>query len=484
MFQSISMYFLLRTLKSRSVVNPVLCGATGALVAWCRLPVGGVHGVAVVAALAIMVYASPERKRYLGALAAFLAGTVLVHAAFFASLWWAGAIDHWYYQNIAWPAYWVSLAKGNDTRRDKVLHVIRKLFLLDPMLISVGQWYAPGVPLTKQGLATLLLSMLVVLGLIGLLAIPQLRSPASSDGLDRRRSPFLATFLPLVLFTAIEWLFLHDAYDVLETPYGFAIPVVILAATLVTLLRHFSHPGQFKDPASPDALVLACGLISLVSWLQFYPASDVRHQFWSIAPGIGLFVFYLFRSVGGRVPAVAAGILLFALPLCAGRVIQVAEAGPHARIPGDSILAGVYVPADDLPRWNALLDAVDRQVAARPDIPMLLRGPDGLFGTLVKNLRNPSPFFISWTKDHTSESAPAVDWSRFGVPNLEAKHQAFFDKYHPIIYVREGDSELLNYYGKLNYKIIAKEKGLSRSGVVLMARDSLGSDADPRVVEK
>lgn len=484
LFQSMALYFLLRSLKSPSLANPLLCGATSALVAWCRMPVGGVHAVSVVAVLLIMAYATPRRGRFLGALAAYLVGTAMVHAAFFVHLWWVGALRDWYYQIIAWPAFFVGTEYGSSTPLAKVVKVVPKLFMLDPLIASISEWYAPGIPRKSQGPISLILILLASMAMIGLAALPHLLRPASPDVGGRGRPRFLATMVSMALVAVLAPGVLRDYHSSPDIPFHFAIPVVILTATLATLARGFWRPGGWKEPEDPTALAVACGLVCLASWLQYYPLNDTRHRFWAIAPGIGLFAFFLLRSAGGRTTAVAAAVVLFALPMWAARVVQVVDAArqPFSRLGGDSPVAGMYVRSADAPRWNALLDAVDRQLAVRGDVPMLSMGPDALFGTLVRDLRNPFPFFIVWNEINT-EGRKAYDWGRFGVPDIEAKRQAFVDRYSPLIYMNSADLRRLDDYLSQGYEVILDEAGHSSYGVdgaMFLARESPGAGADRR----
>jgi len=383
-FQSMSLFFLLRTLKSPALLDPLLCGATAALTVWCRQTVGAFHSLSIVFFLSLMILRSPQRGRFLAALAAFLAGSAAIHAGFFLHLWWVGALRDWYYQNIVYPAHWLDDAKGGVIFGEVGLErqttavfgpafgrVVASGVNVVPCLLLHNHVVPVAGPVFGRRWVSLLL-------LVGLLAIPQLRRPASTHAPGEKLRPLLWTLLPLVVYVELALLVLRDYYgrDVpIAVAWHLAVPVVVLAATTAALVRSALGTESLDRPEGTDTMALGCGLVCLASWLQYYPVNEPYHRFWAMAPGIGLFAFLLLRSAGGRVLPVALALALFAAPLWADRIGLAVEAGrrPTVKIGGDSVLAGMDVLETEAPAWTALLETVDRQVAARPDIPMISR---------------------------------------------------------------------------------------------------------------
>ena len=115
-FQALGLLYLLKTIDGSSIIDPFVCGASAALVTWCRMPVGVFHSAACAVFLALMLYSRSGRKRYVLASVGFLAGMLLVHCLFFSHLWATGSITDWYIQNIRFPAVWAELASNAGPR--------------------------------------------------------------------------------------------------------------------------------------------------------------------------------------------------------------------------------------------------------------------------------------------------------------------------------------------------------------------------------
>ena len=459
-FQSMSLYFLLRALRRRSVVDASLCGVAAALVAWCRPPVGVFHTAAVLSCLVIAIVARPRegRKAAAAALAGFVGGAAFASAAFLAHFWRWGSLADWYYQNFALPRLWADMVDSgvrSGSVAGKVFVSIVGLRDIEPP----GWLTIPGLPRRAPTLALLL----------ALLALPFLRRSASPCATVEGRRPLAWTFLPLGVYALLALWVLgapssNDASAVLA--WQLAVPVVVLVGTLATLARGFARPGGSAESGSPAslALALACGLVCLASWLQYFPVSETRHRFWAIAPAIGPFAFFLLKSAQGRVLPVAVALILFAMPLWSDRVAEAARAAraPYQRIAGGSVLAGMYVPASDAPHWQALLAAVGGQVAARPDVPMFCKGTDALFVTLVPNLRNPNPFYFHYGN---------LPLGLLGQPDFERQYESFIERYNPIVYLSSLQKDQITEYEKIGYHVLLTDETLGyHSGIILLAR--------------
>jgi hypothetical protein len=443
-FQALGLLYLLKTIEGSSGVAPFLCGVSAALVTWCRMPTGVFHTAACVAFLALMLYASSDRRRFAMASAGFLAGLLLVHGLFFAHLWATGSITDWYIQIIRWPAKWAgslsrpSRQEGLSGLVEVVKSLIRSLFAF----ANIREGY--GIEKFSAGAVVMLAAVAPLVAMVG---APLMRELAGSKGADSPRRIDSWLLVPLLIFSVVVAIFME--------PWGLclwvlAVPVVTLTWTAAATLRYFRMPVRQTGTDGRPVAAVACGLLGLASWMQYFPVSEARHFFWALMPMIGSFVYFLLLVTRGRVVPVTIAMLVLAMPLWVDRASQAVQVArlPFRTIPGDSVLAGMAVPPDEAPRWSALLGAIRGKLEERPDVPMLSEGDDALFGTLVRNHRNPTPFYV--------QGRGHVDWADLGgrhTADYPRLRDSFRDSLDPIVFMMYDDRESFKIYeNRYNYE--------------------------------
>ena len=70
-----------------------------------------------------------------------------------------------------------------------------------------------------------------------------------------------------------------------------------------------TKPAQQSEAHGRPPVALACGFLSLASWMQYYPMADPRHFFWALVPMIGPFAYFLLLTARGRILPVAIALL-------------------------------------------------------------------------------------------------------------------------------------------------------------------------------
>ncbi len=290
-FQALGLLYLLKTIDGSSIYDPFLCGVSAALVTWCRMPVGVFHSAACAAVLALMLYSSCVRKRYAIASIGFLAGILLIHGLFFAHLWATGSITDWYLQNIRFPAIWAELASNSRSRTGLSWTIgIVKKSLLD--LFAVEN--LPG-----SGGKRVLTWVITVLPLVAMIVLPHVRGLArQSNSADHHRTDAWL-LVPLLIFSLIGATYMDDWTLSL---WVLAVPVVIFACTVIWTIQYMWKPAQHSEIYGRLPVALACGFLSLASWMQYYPLADARHCFWALVPMIGPFAYFLLLSATADLP--------------------------------------------------------------------------------------------------------------------------------------------------------------------------------------
>jgi hypothetical protein len=457
-FQALGLLYLLKTIDGSSKFDPFICGVSAALVTWCRMPVGVFHTVACAACLALLLYSSSERKRYAMASAYFLAGMLLIHGLFFVHLWSTGSITDWYIQNIRFPAVWAE-QESNASELTGLAWTFRVLKTLLYDLLALGNF--PGTK-GKRNLEWLV----TALPLVAMVVLPQVRRLASqSDTLNHRRA---AAWLlaPLLIFCLIG---ANRMNDWTLSLWVLAVPVVTLTCTLFSTFLYLRKPEQQSGIYGRPPVALACGFLSLASWMQYYPMADPRHFFWALMPMIGSFVYFLFCTARGRILPVTVALLILAVPLGVTRTMQavVVAQSRFWTIPAGSVLAGMAVPEAEAPSWSKLLDAVREKLEESPDTPFLAEGPDALWGCLVQNLQNATPFYIEWDE---------VVWADLGGRHTALYPQmrdSFRDSRNPLVYMRHHDMKTRDLYrNTYKYHEFFESGNLH---VRLLSRSRLGS---------
>jgi hypothetical protein len=457
-FQALGLLYLLKTIDGSSMGNSFIAGASAALVTWCRMPVGVFHTAACAAFLALMLYSSPDRKRYAKVSVVFLAGTLLVHGLFFAHLWATDSLTDWYLQNIRFPAIWAELESQAGDRSSLrwiiliVKRVLSNLFSLGSYSGSLGMRVSAWV--------------ITVLPLVAMIVLPRVRRLARQRHTPNDRNAAGWLVVPLIIFCGIGATFMDDWTLSL---WVLAVPVVILTCTLMTTVLYVwkREPQTAVDARPPIAL--ACAFLSLASWMQYYPIADPRHFFWALMPMIGTFTYFLFLTARGRILPVTVALLILAVPLCVTRTRQavVVAQSRFWTIPDGSVLAGMAVPEADAQTWSDLLEAVRKQLEESPNVPLLSEGPDALWGCLVRNLRNATPFYINW--DH-------IPWAQLGGRHTEAYpklRDSFRESQGPLVYIRFDDSyNMRMYINNYNYKEFVSDSTLK---LRLLSRSRPGS---------
>lgn len=237
----------------------------------------------------------------------------------------------------------------------------------------------------------------------------------------------------------------------LQPDFIFALmPLVTLATTCYVGLRILRRRTRELLP------VLALCLVSLASWLQFFPIPGIGHVWWSCAPMIGLMAWVL-RELSRRliVPRwqntamTVVVLLLLAWPVVhrfSYFLVNQVFKEPLVVERGHNPLRGMILPVD-LAKFTAEVETVIRKnMGSNPEV--LLDSANGVYLAFIDN---PKFFHPLWGVP-TPEIIPIV------APDYPELRNRFLKDVHPFVIT---DSWLVDAFLKANpeYKIIAQIDG-------------------------
>jgi hypothetical protein len=394
-FQAAALYFLLKSTPAAGVgplSYPLLCGASAGLCYWCRFNVGLPLIAALGVSYMILAYACGERPWASRRLYAFVAGNVAVHLAFLAVIVSTGSATDWIYQNHTWHSR--NFVSSIPSALWKLLQ-----FMLIPPAFRFSFW---------SGAVRALSPLVIVLMSIAVLAIgftATLQAGATEAGTGRGEAPSRwrrvapAVTLMLLALMALVVVLCQPPRDFQHRfapreSWYFTIPYAILAATAAITIRCIILRARGVDPLVPAPILSGyiASLVALASWTQYFPLGINNYGWWALAPGIGVFAFWMLRLAGNRALAVTLALSVMVLPLVFQRATQAVRTllVPRVTLQNPAVLAGMRLLPKDAAALSPFLAALDGYIAKHPKTALLVDGPNAIYSTLVPDLHNPS----------------------------------------------------------------------------------------------
>jgi hypothetical protein len=401
MFQAAALYFLLKSTPAsglRPLAYPLLCGMSAGLCYWCRFNVGLPLIAALGVSYLILACAAGERPLASRRLYAFVVGNLTVHLAFLAIIVSTGATTDWIEQNYTLPA---KLFAGKGAYW--ALRGLLRCMLIPPAFrVPLGGdpvWaFLPLVPIFGSIAA-------LVLGFMAMIPAGAAELAPDRDKEPARSRPVAPAVIPLVLGLFVlmvmvcqpfpEVMKRHLDYRFMPREYWFfLIPHIVLAATAAVSAHWLFRRGR-GAAAVPEALLSGylAGLVALASWTQYYPLGDSWHGWWALAPGIGVFAFFILRLAPSRPLAVASVLGVLMMPTVLQRSTQAVGVllQPRITVRNPPVLSGMRLLLADHAALSPFLAALDGYVAKHPETALLVNGAHAaIYLTLVPDLSNPS----------------------------------------------------------------------------------------------
>ena len=396
MFQAAALYFLLKSTPAagmRSLVYPLLCGVCAGLCYWCRFNVGLPLIAALGASYVILAYAAGERPWASRRLYAFVVGNVAVHLAFLAVIVSTGSTSDWIYQNYTW-----NIKHFNTGTPAATSQLIRNILLPPAFRFSLR------CDAVRALLALAVSFMSIAVLALGFMATLVAGATQAGTGVTespsrwRRAAPVIV--LAVLALLALVVVLCQPPFDfenrfAMRESWFFTVPYTILAATAAITTRWFFLRARGKELVVPAPILwgYVAGLVALASLSQYFPLPENVHGWWALAPGIGVFAFWMLRLTGNRALVVTLALSVLVLPLVLQRTSQAVGTlvVPRVTLWSPPVLAGMRLLPKDAAAMYPILTALDGFIAKHPRRALLIDGTDAtIYATLVPDLSNPS----------------------------------------------------------------------------------------------
>jgi hypothetical protein len=392
-------------------------GASCACTLWCRQPVGIILiGSAGVIAIALHVAGWRHPDSSSGRIWTRAgAGFGVVSLLILGYLTMNGALGAWWEQNILWPRRWAAVAD-------------------DGMFSYFSCQYL--VPQRGFILAGLFLAGL---------------APA----IIRRFWPKFPAWVGIAWIPMLAVVYMAGARSVVRTHLlipdgGWNVLIVVLFA-MQGLLVVIPLVWRRTSPKAPDYYLLAAltGLV-LGSAAQIYPVPCADHNYWALAPGLGVFVYICWRWTRMETWSCSLLMLLFLMPAAYDKyrwgkyTLELSS----VTLERPAVLKGMQVAPDFAAAVRRIDDVLRPLLEENPDRRVLLYGNDALYLEWFRNRDNPSPYYVDWAGLITED-----DWySRLG----------YVVKNRPVLLVhRKVYTKAESFLRVMGYEIVHEEPSLA-----------------------
>jgi hypothetical protein len=404
-FQSLAYLFLIKSVQFRgSLKAAFLSGLFAGLTFWCRFPVGFTLFFSLAASYLLFAATDWKRKgkHFLKALFLCAAGFKLVHALFLLNLLRTHSLADWFYQNFGWPSYWASVHKGN------VLNVLPKCLTWN---MTYGVYY--------------IASILLILGL------PQIYQFVAKRHLSNRAWFSCALLFCFGLYISPR--FQELVSNTMNAGYSSGIMVSILGFFLYEIFKILKQRESDSNTiiTQDQFILLGSSLLAMASWLQYYPEPCGRHRFWALTPALGIFIYSYYKNIDRNQLRVGLLLVLLIWPVASFKLSSVRQLKLESMqtVVGVPVLQGMRGEPELAKDLSALGKVIQNQAHVTHTLsPILIEGPDALYGALSPRLENPGPLYVRWGFNRETASA----------------REKFIEEKHPIIVVQTGPSIFLS----------------------------------------
>jgi hypothetical protein len=378
MFQSMSIYFLLKTiLNSENYIWATLLGLSVGFTFWARPVTVGIGLIFSILAFLIFLYVvkldeckkiinDNKKQSCFGLLSFFMANLfflipILLHGSF--SLW----LD----QQFFWPCRGYS--SGNLWGSSWLERLLSELRPIEGLKVA--------------GLFLILCAPYFILNLFR----------KTSKNKKTKLVIYYSCLIPIAL------VLLHRAPGFLLFPEGwsgkeggivaFLCIVFVCGSTWMFLKLLISSTVSIKD-----ILIYALVIISATSLLQFYPTFSLPQLFWSLAPLCGLISYFIWRFCRFKAAIALPVSIAILLPSVIQRTLQGWDnlSRPLVEIKKPFFLAGMRVEPNMAKLISDIESSLQEFLDLHPDRPIAIIGDDAMYCLFAKNKANLTPYYVTW----------------------------------------------------------------------------------------
>lgn len=190
-----------------------------------------------------------------------------------------------------------------------------------------------------------------------------------------------------------------------------------------------------KDFSSKETTIFILSIISIGSWLQYYPVSCIRHVYWASTPTIALFIYLIWYLINfiflkNKNSDLIQKIIIFIIVISIvfwkdikTRVIIGINRSTQKTMTVNkpTVLKDIkYIPQEAY-FYSTVSYIIDTYLNSHPGTNLITNGIDALTVTLTNKTENYDPLYINW---------PSFSYL---YPNHEKNMNLYIQKNHPLI---------------------------------------------------
>lgn len=363
-FLILSCYFVILYIEKNSLLFIFFAGVSSALTFWCRQPIGIFLSASLILYLVILnLFLRKTKLIYnLKSMLMFVLGIIITMFGFISWLVLNGALYDWWLQQI----YFAFLFATKITQGQGfiITNVLNNLFAISKLENVTYIW--------------------TVFPIICLLFICKLLISLLYNNYCLKHS--ISNDKNINIFTKIR---------------------VIMSPVDIKKKRKVKAKNKTntdEEKISIKEIVLSALLFtSIASWMQYYPVPCTRHLYWSAAPMIGIFTYFIWSMLNKQKTLLKTLITLLVLLSFFGydtgyRIKEGLDKlnKNYVQVSAPNVLRGMRLSESQANYYNEVAKIIDEYLHKHPERGLISIGKDAIYLTFQKNNNNFHPLYVYW----------------------------------------------------------------------------------------
>lgn len=221
--------------------------------------------------------------------------------------------------------------------------------------------------------------------------------------------------------------------DHFYTPWSL-LPLVCLFVLVILIVKKWRNREGIVSVNLPLYGLL---LVSMASWMQYYPVPCLRHLYWAATPMIGVvsygmweFCRFIFAEKKRlRIISVFLALVFLYKGQIETNIFtgQIKLAIFKTRIEEPKVLRGMYTTPVSAAKYKTISNSLNSAIAANPRSCLVSLSSDALYLTFIGPQNNFHPMYIDWGR-----------YNDFIYPNYKKIRDDFIYRKLPLILATEG----------------------------------------------
>ncbi len=230
-----------------------------------------------------------------------------------------------------------------------------------------------------------------------------------------------------IFVSVLMALFLYGTYENMGQFHMLwnVLPIVCLTILVVFAVKRWRH----RDNVGYHLPLYGLLIVSLSSWMQYYPVNCSRHCYWAATPMIGLFTYAVWKICNFRRNDIRIIITCLIMALVFGfeirtRIIKGYEKiiAYRIKIEEPNVLHGMYLSTKDALAWKKINITINKALQNNSFHYMVNMTYDPLYLILIGPQKN----------FHPMHGSPEI-WNKNIYPDFKIIQNKFINEKHPIV---------------------------------------------------